>query len=153
MTIRLAVAAAVLALVAFAVWHPAARPALAPVALPASPFSPPADGRFSDRPRRHGERVAQDGDLVVYVAGAVRHPGLYHLKAGDRGAQAVAAAGGLSAPADAAGVNLAQRAADGDEIYVPQIGEARHTYAAGHRSRRRGATPPPAESVDVNAAG
>ncbi len=157
MTIRLAVVAAVLGLVAFAVWHPAARPV--PVPLPAASAAQ-AFGAFPDRPRRHGGRFEQGGELVVYVAGAVRRPGLYHLRGGDRGAQAVAAAGGLSDTADAAGVNLAQRAADGDEIYVPQLGEARRSYggtrrsyAGAHRSRRRSATPPPEESVDVNAAG
>jgi len=151
-TIRIAVVIAVLGLVAFAIWHPAARPALGPVALTVQASSPPDFGRLPDSPRRHGRRFAQDGELVVYVAGAVRRPGLYHLKAGDRGAQAVAAAGGLSASADAAGVNLAQRAADGDEVYVPRAGEARRSYLGSHRSRRRSATPPPVESIDVNAA-
>ena len=37
---------------------------------------------------------------------------------------AVAAAGGLSETADPAGVNLARRVADGEQLYVPALGEA-----------------------------
>ena len=66
-------------------------------------------------------------------------------------------AGGLGASADGAGVNLAQRASDGDEIYVPAAGE-RTTRAADSRHRttsgrpRRRAVHPPDASVDVNRA-
>ncbi len=101
-----------------------------------------------------------DQAMVVYVTGAVKRPGLYQLRAGDRYAAAVELAGGLEAAADSAGVNLAQRASDGDEIDVPAAGasarlfDARVAPAANHhRSRRRSATPPPDASVDVNAAG
>lgn len=59
-------------------------------------------------------------------------------------------AGGFTAAADAAGVNLAQLAADGEEIDVPLVGEAPRSRATSRRSRRR-PTPAP-ESVDLNAA-
>jgi competence protein ComEA len=62
----------------------------------------------------------------------------------------------LGASADATGVNLAQRAADGEEIYVPAAGEAPRTRSHGARtarSRRHRATPPPEGSIDVNSAG
>jgi competence protein ComEA len=148
---RLAVAAVVLALGAFALWHPAQRPVLVTAgSMPASPdpaLGRPAGGQFRDR----GKRPLDDA-LVVYVVGAVRAPGLYRLRSGDRVARAVALAGGLRASADAAGVNLAQRAQDGDEVYVPVAGEMPRVRAGERRSRRHSSTPPPSGSVDVNRA-
>lgn len=68
-------------------------------------------------------RVASTA-LVVDVAGAVARPGLYHLAAGTRIADAVAAAGGLSGKADATLVNLAAPLADGEQVLVPVRGAA-----------------------------
>jgi competence protein ComEA len=90
-------------------------------------------------------------DAVVYVAGAVTKPGLYRIGPGDRNARAVALAGGLTASADAAGINLAARAQDGDEIYVPSAGEARHASRSPRGAHRRSRTPA-AASIDVNRA-
>jgi competence protein ComEA len=146
------VATATLILAAFALRHPAPRAAVQSVSVATlSPDPDPADSGAPHHRRFHP--VAQAAELVVYVAGAVVRPGLYHLHLGDRYAQAVASAGGLRASADAAGVNLAQRAADGEEIYVPVAGEAPHTRARGTRTRRHRGTPPPDGSVDVNTAG
>jgi competence protein ComEA len=57
--------------------------------------------------------------LVVHVAGAVRRPGLYRLAEGKRVADAVARAGGATAPADTAAINLAAPLADGTQVLVP----------------------------------
>lgn len=62
--------------------------------------------------------------LVVDVAGAVRRPGLYHLTAGTRIADAVAAAGGATPRADVTLVNLAAPLADGEQVLVPVSGAA-----------------------------
>jgi competence protein ComEA len=157
MILRYVLVAAVLALAAFAFWHPARGPAVESTALPSPPPAVPDDAR-----PRHGRFAAPSpatDDPVVYVAGAVKRPGLYRLRAGDRNEQAVALAGGLSADAQPGGVNLAQRAGDGDEIYVPAAGETARARSAPHarssprRSRRHPASPPPAGSVDVNGAG
>jgi len=86
----------------------------------------------------------------VYVAGAVKKPGLYHLRSGDRNAQAVADAGGFSNLADAGGVNLAQHAGDGDEVYVPAVGEPLHARSSRHRQPRSRRSAPPVGSIDVN---
>ena len=61
-------------------------------------------------------------DLRVYVAGAVRNPGVYPLPDGDRGIDALEAAGGPTADADLAAVNLARRAHDEDSVVIPRLG-------------------------------
>ncbi len=154
MIVRIALVTAALGLGAAALWHPADRPFVQALRT-ASPALDPATGA-SQAPYQHHRRVARlssDESVVVYVAGAVAKPGLYRLRDGDRYARAVALAGGLSASADPAGVNLAARAADGDEIYVPVAGESARGRAPSRHGRRRSASPPPASSVDLNAAG
>ena len=147
---RIALLAAVLAIAVCALRHPARSPLTEPVAaLTAgpSPSAPPFG-----RPGRRGPARASIDDTVVYVAGAVARPGLYHLRAGDRNARAVALAGGLRASADAAAINLAAHAQDGDEIYVPRAGEAHRLGASPRSARRHGTRTPPAGSIDVNRA-
>jgi competence protein ComEA len=57
--------------------------------------------------------------LVVHVVGAVRSPGLYRLAGGKRVADAVERAGGATAKADLALINLAAPVADGQQVVVP----------------------------------
>jgi competence protein ComEA len=71
--------------------------------------------------------------LVVHVAGAVRRPGLYRLAEGRRVADAVARAGGATAPADTAAINLAAPLADGMQVVVPRKGPGGSAKAAGGR--------------------
>jgi competence protein ComEA len=80
--------------------------------------------------------------LVVDVAGAVRHPGLYRLEQGTRIADAVAMAGGATARADIELVNLAAPLADGEQVVVPTRGAA----AAS------GGTASPSVPLDLNTA-
>src|ERR1700737_4635641 len=64
--------------------------------------------------------VPPPSGLLVYVSGAVEHPGLYRLRRGDRAFDAVAAAGGLGKDADRTRLpNLAGRLHDGEQIKVP----------------------------------
>ncbi len=145
MVTRIALATALIGLAAFAVWHPAPHPAIEATAASPLPLAPP--------PRYRHRRDAGSEELVVYVAGAVHKPGLYTLHAGDRNARAVALAGGLTASADAAAVNLAARVADGDEIAVPAIGESVRSVSATHRrSRRHAAALQAGANVDINRA-
>ena len=62
------------------------------------------------------------GEIQVYVTGAVQHPGVYPLADGSRWIDAVEAAGGATGDADLAGVNLAKRAQDEDQVNVPLAG-------------------------------
>lgn len=146
---RYLIIAAVLAVVAFAFWRPARAPVIDASVAPAVPERAAAAARPQRRSLRGG--IAAD-DLVVYVAGAVKRPGLYRLRPSDRDAQAIERAGGFSAAADSGGINLAQRASDGDEVYVPAAGESAPRSHSSHRSSRRHRASPPPGSVDVNAA-
>jgi competence protein ComEA len=71
---------------------------------------------------------AVEGDLVVDVEGGVNAPGIHRIPAGSRVADALAAAGGYAASADLAAaaqtLNLAAAVVDGQQIYVPVVGEA-----------------------------
>ena len=51
-------------------------------------------------------------------------PGLVELAAGARVVDAVAAAGGFTAEADPAGVNLARQVVDGEQLVVLAVGQA-----------------------------
>lgn len=69
--------------------------------------------------------------VVVHVAGQVIAPGIVDLPAGSRVHEAIAAAGGASAEADLDAVNLARVLVDGEQVYVPQPGEAVPVAARG----------------------
>ncbi len=59
------------------------------------------------------------GPLVIFVSGAVQHPGLYTLPEGSRIGDAIAAAGGLLPQVDPAFVNQAQLLTDGAQLHIP----------------------------------
>lgn len=69
--------------------------------------------------------VASDApsDIRVYVAGAVRNPGVYPMAEGDRWIDAVEAAGGGTEEADLTAINLARRIQDEDQIIVPRLAQ------------------------------
>ncbi len=64
-----------------------------------------------------------DVSIVVQVTGAVKHPGVYHLRVTARNDDAVKAAGGLRSDANSASVNLAAHAVDGSQLYVKTMKE------------------------------
>lgn len=112
----------------------------------------PDGGSTDRRDPDEGEHLASGGDadvIYVHVLGEVARPGLYALGVDDRVVDAVAAAGGLTAAADGAAINLARVLADGEQLAVPAIGAAPAPGAAG------GAGGPPTTAgglVDLNRA-
>src|ERR687895_951414 len=93
-----------------------------------------ADGRPAESPALlvPAKPVTSAARVVVHVAGAVRQPGLYELKEGLRIADAIARAGGATAKADTAAVNLAAPLADGMQVLIPsRVAGAAGTAAAG----------------------
>jgi competence protein ComEA len=105
---------------------------------------PPAPIRVQDDAGGAGGRV------FVHVAGAVRRPGVYTLRAGARVADAVERAGGARASADLSAVNLASKLEDGRQVLVPRrVGGG----AAGAASGGAAAVPGvPAQPIDLNTA-
>ena len=73
------------------------------------------------------EDAAAQWPVVVDVRGAVEHPGVYDLPAGGRLQDAVAAAGGLTEPADHSTINLARRLRDGEVIVILELPAAGST--------------------------
>src|SRR5919199_2405494 len=124
-------ALAMLALVVLAAWYVtrAGGPAAPPVAAPALQVggrAPAAGG---------------DGGLVtVHVAGAVRQPGVYRMRAGSRVDDAVTRAGGPRRRADLSAVNLAAEVQDGRQILVPLRAQAGPASVAGSAARGGSAT-------------
>lgn len=62
--------------------------------------------------------------ITVYVCGSVKNPANVTLEADSRVEDAILLAGGLESNADVNGINMAQKLADEDMIYVPKKGEA-----------------------------
>ncbi|MGH9245116.1 MAG: helix-hairpin-helix domain-containing protein [Acidimicrobiales bacterium] len=63
-------------------------------------------------------------ELVVHAAGAVVSPGIYRMPTGARIADVVTVAGGAASDADLNRVNLAATVEDGQQVYIPRVGEA-----------------------------
>ncbi|TFC79684.1 hypothetical protein E3T23_10550 [Cryobacterium cheniae] len=99
------------------------------VVSPAEPAVGSASGSASGgadavpAPGSSGAAAASGALIFVHVLGAVRRPGLFELSTGARVMDAVAAAGGLTETADPAGTNLARKLNDGEQLYLPQLGE------------------------------
>ncbi len=63
--------------------------------------------------------TATQGPILVYVTGAVAHPGVYALSWDSRIENAIAAAGGAASDANLLAVNLAEHVYDAQQVYVP----------------------------------
>lgn len=61
--------------------------------------------------------------IYVHLLGAVVHPGLYELPENSRAIDVLAAAGGFTGAADRTALNLARFLSDGEQVYVPGVGE------------------------------
>ena len=79
--------------------------------------------------------TTQEAVIFVDIKGAVKNPGVYQMKAGDRVKDALDAAGGLTDEADSQKVNLAQRVEDQMVIVVPKVGEEATEIPSGVTSK------------------
>ena len=65
------------------------------------------------------ESTTLEAVIFVDIKGAVKKPGVYQMKVGDRVKDAIDAAGGLTAEADSQKVNLAQQSPSGLLLFAP----------------------------------
>jgi competence protein ComEA len=91
------------------------------------------------------------GSALVDVAGAVRRPGVYRLREGDRVQDAVRRAGGATRRAELDAINLAAKVLDGQQIVVPQRGSAAGV-AAGQAAGSTGDATPAGPPISLNSA-
>jgi len=87
--------------------------------------------------------------IFVHVLGQVAKPGLYELREGARVVDAIAAAGGYTADADQAQLNLARVVVDGEQLYAPAVGEVAPQPPEGSAAGASGSAP---GAVDLNTA-
>ncbi len=137
---------------------PVSRPAvvttLAPSGSPAAsePSSPSAASANSIAPANPAPTETAsaapaspaEAEIVVHVAGAVRKPGVYHLRAGARGEDALKAAGGATKDANTDAINLAARLEDGTQLHFP----TRKEQPGGGASDQFVTAPKPTEGTE-----
>ena len=90
------------------------------------------------------------GALRVYVVGEVERPGVYRLPASARVEDAVSSAGGATARADLAAINLASKVADGQQIIVPKHGQQAAVVGGGPVPGGAAGSAPPGGQIDLN---
>jgi competence protein ComEA len=88
---------------------------------------------------------------VVHVVGAVRRPGVYRLRMGQRVQAAIRRAGGATSRADLQAINLAAKVSDAQQVVVPTrasvAGDAASVVADGDAG-----TAPAGPPVNLNSA-
>jgi competence protein ComEA len=87
--------------------------------------------------------------ILVHVAGAVKAPGVYGLKEGQRLYEAVALAG-PEEDADLDALNLASPLHDAQKVYVPRKGESVPQYPVAGAGPGASQTPAPAVTFPIN---
>lgn len=122
---------------------------LVAVRVPLVPSAPPSVD--DELVAGQDDAVPSGAPLLVHVAGAVRRPGVVELVAGDRVADAVAAAGGVLPDASVAVLNLARPLVDGEQVVVPTGEEVAAGVGAGGPSATDDAYLPDGR-VDLNRA-
>ena len=114
-----------------------------------------APGQAAAEPAAADPSSSPAADVVVYVCGAVKVPGIVRVPAGARVAEAVELAGGATGKAELAGVNLAAKVVDGQQIVVPERGAAPTAASGAAASSATGgssAASTPTAPVNLNTA-
>lgn len=127
---------AAVALLALAAWlmlgnDGGSRAPAVQIIAPPSGATPTHDPATTAIPAGKAVDAAGPAEIVVYVTGEVRNPGVYRLTAGQRLDAAIALAGGPTGKADLSRFNLAAYAADAAHYRVPSVVAETETGAAG----------------------
>lgn len=86
-----------------------------------SPDTPPPFP--TDRAEHHSVDEPPARTVIIHVIGQVTRPGIVELDDGARVIDALDEAGGVTAEADVEALNLARVLTDGEQVYVPAVGE------------------------------
>ena len=121
------------------------------VVLPATAVAEPAT---NPQTAASGEAGRAQGEVRVYVTGAVSRPGVYTLAPDDRVEDAIAAAGGANADAELTGLNQAGRVRDEEHYHVPRLGEIppTATVSAKNQANTSDSSATGGGLIDLNAA-
>jgi competence protein ComEA len=76
--------------------------------------------------------------VIIHVVGQVMRPGIVELTDGARVIDAIEAAGGVTQRADLDSLNLARIVVDGEQLYVPEVGEDISARATPHHATAQG---------------
>lgn len=145
------------ALAAYHFWSGRPQPVPAPEAHGSLP--PPVTGAADAPESGTGTGTGAAAEVVVDVVGKVREPGVHRLPEGSRVEDALRAAGGVRAGAEADGLNRARPLVDGEQIVVGEPPPA--APGAPPAAPAGGASPPaaggspttgPAAVVSLNSA-
>jgi competence protein ComEA len=90
--------------------------------------------------------------IVVEVRGAIAKPGVYTLPAGSRAQDVIALAGDLTSNAETRALNLARKVNDGEQLYIPAIGEATPTTVPVASKTTPSASKAPTGKININTA-
>jgi competence protein ComEA len=146
-------AVAVAALVT-GIWLTAQRPRAVAVSAGVPSATGASNSPSGSAPARSPTAAARSAsaEVVVDVAGRVRHPGLYRLPAGSRIDDALRRAGGALAGVDLTSLNLAARLVDGQQIVVGVRGTLPGGAGAGGAAAGGTAAPGAGTLVNLNSA-
>ncbi len=120
----------------------------APPSVLSTPTASVPEATRSGTPRPSAEPSAGTS-IAVHVLGAVKRPGLVTLATGARVADALQAAGGLTANADPAELNLAAVLPDGAQVMIGTKGHPRGEVRVGSGGTSV-STSAPGQSAKVN---
>ncbi len=73
------------------------------------------------------DKFEEEGEVCVYICGAVVNEGVYSLKKDSRIKDLLLMAGGYSDDAAKGYVNLAEKLVDGEKVYIPYLSEVEST--------------------------
>ncbi len=131
----------------YVIWHTSTPPPSTPIITQQNFGSSTSNSSVNSN-----SPLTSNGELHVYVVGAVKHPGVYILPVGARVYLLLEAAGGALPNADLVTLNLAAPLTDGQEVYVTVIGEKPPTYIGGVPGPGTSGTANAGQLVNINTA-